>query len=173
MRLLTHAAQSPAPRSQEEALKLVLQLAQVFRDSRAVPQAEHQNGSIERALMELLEARYGAEVFADGQPPASLWRTVEADYKRGMEEEKAEREAPRAAREQRTEDRGQATGTGDSKQGAGDAGPEQGIGKRLQAVSKRQRIRQATPRASRLSRRHAHRPSSAPAGPVTGVAPDL
>jgi len=79
MRLLTQAAQSPSPRSEEEALNLFLQLMQIFRDSRAVPEAKHENELIERALMEMLEARYGPEVFPDGQPLASLLWACEAD----------------------------------------------------------------------------------------------
>jgi len=122
MRLLAQAAQSPSPHSEEEALKLFLQLMQIFRESLAVFQAKRQNELIKRALMEMLEARYGPEVFPDGQPLASLLRMIEADYKRRMAEEKAEREARRAARQQATGNGGQ--GTGDSGQETGDS--EQG-----------------------------------------------
>jgi len=118
MRLLAQAAQSPAPGSQQEAYKLFLQLLEILRPTRALRQAQNLNESIERALIEMLEARYGREAFINGQPVASLFRAVEADYKRQMAEEKAEREARRAARQQATGNGGQVTG--DSGEGTGD-----------------------------------------------------
>jgi len=122
MRLLTQAAQSPAPGSQQEAYKLFLQLLEILQPTRVLRQAQNLNESIERALIEMLEARYGREAFINGEPVASLFRAVEADYKRQMAEEKAEREARRAARQQATGNGGQGTedsgqGTGDRKQG--------------------------------------------------------
>jgi len=122
MRLLTQAAQSPAPGSQQEAYKLFLQLLEILQPTRVLRQAQNLNESIERALIEMLEARYGREAFINGEPVASLFRAVEADYKRQMAEEKAEREARRAARQQATGNGGQGTedsgeGTGDKEQG--------------------------------------------------------
>jgi hypothetical protein len=118
MRLLTAAAKSPAPGSQQEAYKLFLQLLEILQPTRVLRQAQNLTESIERALIEMLEARYGREAFINGQPVASLFRAVEADYKRRMAEEKAEREARRAARQEATGNGGQATG--DSGQGTGD-----------------------------------------------------
>jgi len=117
MRLLVQAAQSPSPGSQQEAYKLFLQLLEILRPTQALRQAQNLNESIERALIEMLEARYGREAFINGQPVASLFRAVEADYKRRMAEEKAEREARRAARQQATGNGGQ--GTEDSGEGTG------------------------------------------------------
>jgi len=115
MRLLTQAAQSPAPGSQQEAYKLFLQLLEILRPTQALRQAWNLNESIERALIEMLEARQGGEAFTNGEPIASLLRACEADYKRRLAEEKAEREARRAAREQGTGDSGEVTG--DREQG--------------------------------------------------------
>ena len=118
MRLLAQAAQSPAPGSQQEAYKLFLQLLEILQPTRVLRQAQNLNESIERALIEMLEARYGREAFINGQSVASLFRAVEADYKRRMAEEKAEREARRAARQQATGNGGQRAGN--RRQGAGD-----------------------------------------------------
>jgi len=118
MRLLTQAAQSPAPGSQQEAYKLFLQLLEILQPTRVLRQAQNLNESIERALIEMLEARYGREAFINGQPVASLFRAVEADYKQRMAEEKAEREARRTARQQATGNGGPVMG--DSGEGTGD-----------------------------------------------------
>jgi len=82
-------------------VKLFLQLVNILSPWPALLQAQKLNEKIERALIETLEALYGRQVFKDGQPLGSLLRACEADYKRLLAEEKAEREVRRAARGRR------------------------------------------------------------------------
>jgi hypothetical protein len=112
MRLLSAAAQSPSPHSEEEALKLFHQLLGVFTRSRAVPRAVYLNSLVQRALWEMLEARYGAEMYVNGQCWTLLWQVIEDDHRWAMEQEKLRREERRAAAEQ-------AKGTGEREQGIG------------------------------------------------------
>ena len=98
MRLLTAAAQSPAPATAEEALQLLHQLLEIFLQSKAGGQAERLNAKIKRLLLEMLEERYGVEVFPGGFPLAASMRATETALKWMRAEEKAEREAERAAR---------------------------------------------------------------------------
>jgi hypothetical protein len=98
MRLLTLAAQTEL-RTEEEALTLFHQLLEIFVQSQEVAQGENANQDLHRLLLEMLEERYGREVFVDGYPMASVLRQIEVDYRMGMEQEKAEREERHAARE--------------------------------------------------------------------------
>ena len=99
MRLLTAAAQSPAPDTAEEAFHLLRQLLQIFLQSKAVEQAERLNAKIGRLLQEMLEARYGPEVFVSGFSVAKLVGEIEANLKRILAKEKAERPERRRARD--------------------------------------------------------------------------
>jgi len=152
MRLLAQAAQSPAPGNEQEAYKLFLQLLEILRPTRALRQAQNLNESIERALIEMLEARYGREAFINGQPVASLFRAVEADYKQRMAEEKAEREARRAARQQATGNGGQVMG--DSGEGQAARNREQRASKRPPTRVRKRRLRATTRPRPTLARRH-------------------
>jgi hypothetical protein len=98
MRLLTVATQSEVS-TKEEALTLFHQLLEVFVQARVVAKGEKANEDLHRLLLEMLEERYGREVFVDGYPMASVLRKIEVDYRMGMEQEKTEREERRAARE--------------------------------------------------------------------------
>jgi hypothetical protein len=81
MRLLSAAAQSSSPHREEEALKLFHRLLEIFTRSRAVPRAELLNNLLERALWEMLEARYGPGVYVNGQSFTLLWQVLDQDYR--------------------------------------------------------------------------------------------
>jgi len=110
MRLLSAAAQSPSPHSEEEALKLFHRLLEIFIRSRAVPRAQCLNNLVKRALWEMLEARYGSGVYVNGKSYTLLWQVLEQDYQWGLEQEKLRREERRAAA-------GQGQGSGEREQG--------------------------------------------------------
>ena len=78
MRLLTAAAQRPAPGSMADALQLLRQLLEIFLQSKPVGQAERLNAEIGRLLREMVERRYGVEVFPDNFPLAASMRETEA-----------------------------------------------------------------------------------------------
>ena len=101
MRLLTAAARWPAVGSMAEALQLLRQLLEIFLKSKAVEQAERLNAKIGRLLQEMLEARYGPEVFVNGFSVAKLVGKIEANLKRWAADEKAERAARRRARDEK------------------------------------------------------------------------
>jgi hypothetical protein len=119
MRLLTAAAQGPAPSSVEEAFHLWRPLLEIFLRSQAVGRAERLNAEIRRRLLEMLEGRYGPEVFPDGFALASSLRETEALLNRMRAEEKAEREERRAARGKQAPEEG-----AEADEGMEEAGPK-------------------------------------------------
>jgi hypothetical protein len=110
MRLLSAAAQSSSPHSEEEALKLFHRLLEIFSRSQALPRAQCLNNLVKRALWEMLETRYGRGVYVNGKSYTLLWQVLEQDYQWGLEQEKLRREERRAAA-------GQAKESGEREQG--------------------------------------------------------
>jgi hypothetical protein len=120
MRLLSGAAQSSSPLGEEEALKLFDRLLEIFIRSRAVPLAQLLTGQVERALWEMVEARYGPKVYVNNKSYTLLCQVLDDDYRWGLEQEKLRREERRAAagesQESGNRDQGTTQGTGNPEQ---------------------------------------------------------